>query len=77
MEAAMDGLDAEDWCERCAQRFISLDDQISDGEARRLARDVHAFERTRAMGPEAAADFIASEMGRADRVRFERRAAAR
>ena len=76
-EAVMETLEATVWYERCAQRIIALDDQISDAEARRLAKDMHAFERTRAMAPEAAADFIASEMGRDDRSRFERRAIAR
>ena len=73
----MEPLDPTVWCDRCAQRIVALDDQITDAEARRVARDMHAFERTRAMAPEAAADFIASEMGREDRSRFERRATTR
>ncbi len=73
----MDALDPAAWCERCAMRIAALDEQIADADARKLARDVYGFERTRAMEPEAAADFIASEMGRSDRTRFERRSAAR
>ena len=42
-------------------------------EAERLAKDVYAFERTRAMSPEAAAEFISVEMARPDRAPFERR----
>ena len=73
----MEPLEPTVWCERCAQRIVALDDQISELEARRVAKDMHAFERTRAMAPEAAADFIASEMGRDDRSRFERRTTTR
>ena len=73
----MESLEPTVWCERCAQRIVSLDDDISEAEARRVARDMHSFERTRAMEPEAAADFIASEMGREDRARFERRTTVR
>lgn len=73
----MEAVDSTVWCERCAQRIAVLDGEISDAEARRLARDLHAFERTRAMAPETAADFIASEMGRDGRSRFERRSTPR
>ena len=71
------GLAPDDWCERCAQRIEALDRQLSPAEARRLARDVYAFERTQAMGPVDAAEFIAVEMTRPDRGPFERRAVAR
>jgi hypothetical protein len=70
-------LDFEAWCERCARRIGELDEQISLAEAKRLARDVYAFERTRAMGPVHAAEFVALEMSRPDRGPFERRSAAR
>ena len=46
-------------------------------EAERLAKDVYEFERTRAMPPEAAAEFISTEMARPDRAPFERRATPR
>ena len=77
MELLMEVLETTRWCERCAARIMTIDDEIHDADARRLAREVHAFERTRAMSPEAAADFIASEMGRENRGRFERRIVAR
>jgi hypothetical protein len=73
----MSALEWEAWCERCARRLAELDDAITTAEARRLAKDVYAFERTRAMGPDSAAEFIAHEMTRPDRGPFERRAAPR
>ena len=73
----LDTLEAADWRERCAQRIAELDNDLSRIEAERLARDVYAFERTRAMSPEAAAEFVAIEMSRPDRAPFERRSAAR
>jgi hypothetical protein len=73
----METLDPTDWRTRCARRIAELDQEISRVEAERLARDVWAFERTRAMSPEAAAEFVAVEMTRPDRAPFERRAAAR
>ncbi len=76
-EDEREALDFEAWCERCALRIGELDEQISLAEAKRLARDVYAFERTRAMGPVSAAEFVALEMSRPDRGPFERRSAAR
>ncbi|MEO8836595.1 MAG: hypothetical protein ABI364_07625 [Caldimonas sp.] len=73
----METFDATDWRARCAQRIAELDQDISRVEAERLARDVYAFERTRAMAPEAAAEFLAIEMRRPDRAPFERRSASR
>jgi hypothetical protein len=72
-----EALDFEAWCERCALRIGELDEQITLAEAKRLARDVYAFERTRAMGPVSAAEFVAVEMSRPERGPFERRSAAR
>jgi hypothetical protein len=73
----LDTPDGADWRNRCAHRIAELDQDLSRIEAERLAKDVYAFERTRAMTPEAAAEFIAIEMSRPDRAPFERRAAAR
>ncbi len=73
----LDTLEAVDWCSRCAQRIGELDNDMSKSEAERLAKDVYAFERTRAMSPEAAAEFVAIEMSRPDRAPFERRSAPR
>jgi hypothetical protein len=72
-----EAIDFEAWCERCARRIGELDEQITQAEAKRLARDVYAFERTRAMGPVSAAEFVAVEMTRPDRGPFERRSVAR
>jgi len=72
-----DSVDPEEWRNRCADRIIAIDQQIPRDEAQKIAQDLHAFERTRAMEPEAAADFVAAEMGRADRPRFERRGSDR
>jgi hypothetical protein len=73
----LDTPDAADWRNRCAQRIAELDHDMSRIEADRLAKDVYAFERTRAMSPEAAAEFVAIEMSRPDREPFERRATVR
>ena len=73
----LDTLDSADWRNRCAQRIAEIDRDMSRIEAERLAKDVWAFERTRAMSPEAAAEFVAVEMSRPDRAPFERRATAR
>jgi hypothetical protein len=73
----MEALDPTIWRIRCAQRIAELDQEISRIEAERLAKDVYAFERTRAMSPEAAAEFISVEMARPDRAPFERRATPR
>jgi hypothetical protein len=72
-----DPLDPAEWCDRCAKRFTELDLNISKAEAQELAQDVYAFERTHVMNPEAAANFVAHEMSRPDRVRFERRSVDR
>ena len=70
-------LDRTEWCNRCAGRIVELDPEMFAGEAQALARDLHAFERTRAMGPLAAADFVATEMKRPERGPFERRSRPR
>ena len=70
-------LPAKLWLDRCARRISELDVDIADGDARRIARDLHKFERTRAMEPEAAVEFVASELANPSRARFERRATNR
>lgn len=72
-----DPIDAAEWCDRCARRIGEIDQQVSRSEAQKIAQDVYGFERTRAMEPAAAAEFVAAEMGREDRERFERRSADR
>jgi hypothetical protein len=73
----METLDSATWRSRCALRIAELDHEISRMEAERLANDIHAFERTRAMSPEAAAEFVSVEMARPDRAPFERRSQPR
>jgi hypothetical protein len=60
------------WIERCARRISELDREMAEAEARRIARDLHKFERTRAMEPEAAVDFVTLQMAE-PLPRFERR----
>jgi len=73
----MEALDPTAWRKRCAQRMSELDPDLTRSEAERLALDVHAFERTRAMEPEAAAEFVSIEMSRPERAPFERRSVPR
>jgi hypothetical protein len=73
----MQALDPLAWRTRCAQRMAELDPDLTRSEAERLAKDVYAFERTRAMEPEAAAEFVSIEMSRPERAPFERRSASR
>jgi hypothetical protein len=61
------------WLERCARRISEVDNDIAEAEARRVARDLQRFERTAAMPPEAAVDFVAMEMAKPNRSPFERR----
>ena len=61
------------WLQRCARRISEVDDDIVDAEARRIARDLHQFERTRAMDPDAAVDFVAMTLADPTRQPFERR----
>jgi hypothetical protein len=65
------------WLERCARRISEIEQDIVETEARRIARDLQRFERTAAMPPEAAVDFVAIEMAKAERAPFERRRADR
>lgn len=65
------------WLERCAHRITEVDRDIAADEARRIAREMRAFERTAVMAPEAAVDFVASELARPRPGPFERRASPR
>jgi hypothetical protein len=65
------------WLDRCGRRITELDQEIADDEARSIARDMHHFERTRAMEPEAAAEFVAAQLASAGAARFERRHVSR
>ena len=66
-------LSATEWRGRCAQRIREIDENITESEAETVAQDVYDFERTRAMQPEEAADFVAEQMSQAEPPRFERR----
>jgi hypothetical protein len=71
-------ISAEEWRERCAQpdpRARSGDQR--ERSADRPPRDVYDFERTRAMQPEEAADFLAQQMSQTEPPRFERRSKKR
>lgn len=65
-----------EWIERCARRLTEVDPALGAAEARELAVALHAFERTRALDPVAAVDFVASELDQPE-PRFERRARPR
>jgi gamma-glutamyl:cysteine ligase YbdK (ATP-grasp superfamily) len=69
----VENLEPQVWLERCARRIGEVDQEIADPEARRIARDLHKFERTRAMEPEAAVDFVAMALANPGRTPFERR----
>jgi hypothetical protein len=72
----MNTLTSSEWMARCAGHLLQIDPQLSSDEATGLAHEFFQFQRTAAMTPEAAADFVASEIARGQ-PRFERRAAAR
>ena len=65
------------WLQRCANRIAEVDRDIAADEARHIALEMQAFERTRAMAPEAAVDFVVTELARPVPGRFERRAQPR
>ena len=77
MSTAQGAASANRWILRCAARVVEIDAELSREEALEMARCMHDFERTGAMEPEAAADFVASEMRKSGRTRFERRSAPR
>lgn len=62
------------WILACASRLVGLDPSLSLAEAVEIAESLRAFERTGAMEPAAAAEFVAQEMRRPGVPRFERRA---
>jgi hypothetical protein len=70
-------LSPAEWRERCARRIRELDLQMSESEAETVAQDVYDCERTRAMRPEDAADFVADQMSQVEPPRFERRSKER
>jgi hypothetical protein len=69
---AMETPTTEDWLAQCVRRLAEVDPQLAGDEAIALAQDLQKFERTAAMSPEAAVDFVVLEMARPG-GRFERR----
>ena len=67
---------ATEWVQNCATRLVALEPQLSLEDATQIAASIREFERTGAMDPGAAADFVSGEMQKAQRTRFERRSGA-
>jgi hypothetical protein len=65
-----------EWIRRCAVRITEVDKDVGRAEARSIALALHDFERTRALEPEVAVEFVATEIARPRPV-FERRMAPR
>jgi hypothetical protein len=72
----MKPMPASQWIERCASRILQVDHALGQVEAKELARALRRFERTAAMVPEDAVDFVAQELAQ-PHPRFERRLAVR
>jgi len=54
------------WIERCAWYLVRAVPDFAPDEANTLARKIYEFERTSAMPPEAAVDFVAQQIAHAD-----------
>jgi hypothetical protein len=76
-QKVMDTLPDDVWIARCAMRIVEVDSRIDAAEAEDIARNLRSFERTAAMEPEQAVDFVAAELARGQRTKFERRATPR
>ena len=61
------------WITECAAHLLLLEPAMSRAEAQAIAESMRNFERTGAMAPPVAAEFVASEMRKPDGERFERR----
>jgi hypothetical protein len=75
----MDGLSKlppSDWVTRCIQQIRLIDPDLTEEEAAEVAQQLLSFERTGAMPPEEAVDFVASELA-GPAPRFERRSPSR
>jgi hypothetical protein len=68
----MESSASEVWIAECAGRIAEVDPQMAADEALQLAQDLQRFERTAAMTPAAAVEFVMQEMARPG-GRFERR----
>lgn len=65
-----------DWVTRCIQQLRLVDPGLDEDEAANVAQQLLAFERTGAMQPENAVDFVVSELAMPT-PRFERRSPSR
>jgi hypothetical protein len=72
----MNTLTPPEWMARCASHLRQIDPHLSGDDATGLANEFFRFQRTAAMTPEAAADFVAAEIARGQ-PRFERRSTTR
>ena len=69
-------LSSLEWIRRCAARIAEIEKDVTRVEARSIALALHDFERTRALDPEMAVEFVAAELVRPRPV-FERRLSPR
>lgn len=76
-EDDMEDFAADEWIARCAARIIEIDNGIAEDEAKKIAQEMLAFERTGAMAPEAAVDFVVSLYESPEPERLERRTTRR
>ena len=72
-----DGASVSPWLAQCEARIAQVEPSLSVTERQRLARAMLEFERTGAMSPEAAVDFVVSQMSKSERDLLERRSARR
>ena len=69
-------LPPSDWVTRCIRQIRLVEPDLNEEEAADVAQQLFSFERTVAMSPEQAVEFVASELAGLT-PRFERRSVAR
>jgi hypothetical protein len=69
--------DARAWIQRCRAKLVETDPKLTMDEAADVASAMWSFERTGAMEPEAAVDFVWRRMQLDPPGKFERRSAVR
>ena len=72
-----DGGSLNAWLALCEVRIAQVEPSLTLAERQHLARSMLEFERTGAMPPEAAVDFVVSQMSKSERDLLERRSARR
>ena len=65
-----------DWVKRCIEQIRLVDPDLTEEEAANMAKQLFSFERTAAMRPEDAVEFVVSELA-SPAPRFERRSPSR